>query len=113
MSVPPLLRWLQRQWAQLQFLTGYSIHRPHLESFEQGEIVDEPEADLGENVGGADQDIYSGDLQTFENSGPVFHQFRRKSIIPVDETVLDELSRHRSLEEVLDMQRSSSSNENE
>jgi len=52
--------------------------------------------------GGVDQDMYtSGDLQTFENNGPVFHQFRRKSIIPVDETVLTELSRHRSLDEVL------------
>ncbi|KAF9949964.1 hypothetical protein BGZ72_008281 [Mortierella alpina] len=48
-----------------------------------------------------DQDMYGGDLQTFENSGPVFHQFRRKSIIPVDETVLTELSRHRSLDEVM------------
>ncbi|KAF9434078.1 hypothetical protein BGZ76_008561 [Entomortierella beljakovae] len=80
-----------------------------LESFDQGEIVDEPEED--EN--GTDQDLYSGDLQTFENTGPVFHQFRRKSIIPVDETVLDELSRHRSLEEVLDMQRPAANNENE
>jgi len=59
------------------------------------------------------EDLYSGDLQTFENNGPAFHQFRRKSIIPVDETVLDELSRHRSLEEVLDMHRASSSTENE
>ncbi|KAF9359728.1 Serine/threonine-protein phosphatase 2A 56 kDa regulatory subunit gamma isoform [Mortierella sp. AD094] len=81
-----------------------------LESFDQGEITGEPDDD--EN-GDADQDLYNGDLQTFENSGPVFHQFRRKSIIPVDETVLDELSRHRSLEEVLDMQRSSANNENE
>ncbi|KAG0052846.1 hypothetical protein BGZ83_002054 [Gryganskiella cystojenkinii] len=76
-----------------------------LESYDEDEIIDEPEEDL-ENGGGADQDLYSGDLQTFDN-GPAFHQqFRRKSIIPVDETVLDELSRHRSLEEVLDMKRS-------
>jgi serine/threonine-protein phosphatase 2A regulatory subunit B' len=66
--------------------------------------MDEPEEEILEN--GADQDHYDGDLQTFENNAPVFHQFRRKSIIPVDETVLDELSRHRSLEEVLDMKRS-------
>ncbi|KAF9111910.1 Serine/threonine-protein phosphatase 2A 56 kDa regulatory subunit delta isoform [Mortierella sp. AM989] len=81
-----------------------------LEPYNHDETVDEPEDD---ESGGADQDLYSGDLQTFENTGPVFHQFRRKSIIPVDETVLDELSRHRSLEEVLDMQRTSANNENE
>lgn len=78
--------------------------RVNVESFDDGEIMDEPEEETLEN--GADQDHYGGDLQTFENSAPVFHQFRRKSIIPVDETVLDELSRHRSLEEVLDMKRS-------
>lgn len=76
----------------------------NIESFDDGEVMDEPEEEVLEN--GADQDHYDGDLQTFENNTPVFHQFRRKSIIPVDETVLDELSRHRSLEEVLDMKRS-------
>ncbi|KAK3824800.1 MAG: protein phosphatase 2A regulatory B subunit [Benniella sp.] len=50
---------------------------------------------------GQDQDLYSGELQKFEM--PVVPQFRRKSIIPVDETVLTELSRHRSLDEVLSM----------
>ncbi|KAK5827277.1 phosphatase 2A regulatory B subunit-domain-containing protein [Linnemannia elongata] len=79
---------------------------PPLVAFDQGEeldmTIDKDESELdGSASGGADQDIYSGDLQTFENSGPVFHQFRRKSIIPVDETVLTELSRHRSLDEVL------------
>ncbi|KAI7820955.1 protein phosphatase 2A regulatory B subunit [Gamsiella multidivaricata] len=83
-----------------------------LEPFDQGDAADEADEELLEN-GGAEQDLYSGDLQTFDNSGPVFHQFRRKSIIPVDETVLDELSRHRSLEEVLDMQRTSANAENE
>ncbi|KAF9955618.1 Serine/threonine-protein phosphatase 2A 56 kDa regulatory subunit delta isoform [Modicella reniformis] len=51
---------------------------------------------------GADQDLYSGELQKFENA-PAIPQFRRKSIIPVDETVLTELSRHRSLDEVIHM----------
>ncbi|KAF9993219.1 Serine/threonine-protein phosphatase 2A 56 kDa regulatory subunit delta isoform [Entomortierella chlamydospora] len=81
-----------------------------LESFDQGEITCEPDEDENADTDG---DLYNGDLQTFESSGPVFHQFRRKSIIPVDETVLDELARHRSLEEVLDMQRPSANNENE
>lgn len=89
------------------FLSSCAI----LETFDQSEIVDEPEEDSMEN-GGA-EDHYSGDLQTFENNGPAFPQFRRKSIIPVDETVLDELSRHRSLDEMLDMHRASSNAENE
>src|SRR4029078_11621453 len=64
--------------------------------------IDKDESELdGSASGGSDQDMYSGDLQTFENSGPVFHQFRRKSIIPVDETVVTELSRHPRLDGVL------------
>ena len=82
-------------------------------SFDQDDQVDMAVDETLDGGVGADQDLYSGDLQTFENNGPVFHQFRRKSIIPVDETVLTELSRHRSLEEVLNMQRSSANNENE
>ncbi|KAI1319704.1 hypothetical protein EDD11_003398 [Mortierella claussenii] len=66
-----------------------------------------------DGVAGADQDIYNGELQTFENSGPVVHQFRRKSIIPVDETVLTELSRHRSLDEMLDIGQPSPSHDND
>ncbi|KAG0097378.1 hypothetical protein BGZ93_002875 [Podila epicladia] len=83
-----------------------------LATFDQDDQVDMAVDETLDGGMGADQDLYSGDLQTFENNGPVFHQFRRKSIIPVDETVLTELSRHRSLEEVLNM-RSSASNENE
>lgn len=76
-------------------------------AFDQGEELDmtidkdDNDANGSAAAAGVDQDMYGGDLQTFENSGPVFHQFRRKSIIPVDETVLTELSRHRSLDEVL------------
>ncbi|KAF9084256.1 hypothetical protein BGX29_002651 [Mortierella sp. GBA35] len=73
---------------------------PPLAAFGEGETFDMA-VDKDGNLDGVDQDMYSGDLQTFENNGPVFHQFRRKSIIPVDETVLTELSRHRSLDEVL------------
>ncbi|KAH7034028.1 phosphatase 2A regulatory B subunit-domain-containing protein [Linnemannia elongata] len=101
-----------QNYANLSAQGAVSAPMPHhaepisvpLESFDDGEVMDEPEEEILEN--GADQDHYGGDLQTFENNTPVFHQFRRKSIIPVDETVLDELSRHRSLEEVLDMKRS-------
>lgn len=47
-------------------------------------------------------DVIHPDMQQFD-SGPQqqFQQFRRKSIIPVDETVFNELSRHISLDEVM------------
>ncbi|KAG0325561.1 Serine/threonine-protein phosphatase 2A 56 kDa regulatory subunit gamma isoform [Dissophora globulifera] len=66
---------------------------------------------LDEPMGGAgsvEQDAYSGDgeLQTLGGSGPVVPQFRRKSIIPVDETVITELNRHRSLDETPYMEQS-------
>ncbi|KAG0380989.1 hypothetical protein BGX24_001698 [Mortierella sp. AD032] len=91
---------------------------PPLMAFDQGEeldmAVDKDSNGLDGPVspggtvggGGGDQDMYSGDLQTFANNtnGPGYHQFRRKSIIPVDETVLNELSRHRSLDEVLNIE---------
>ncbi|KAI9480306.1 MAG: phosphatase 2A regulatory B subunit-domain-containing protein [Benjaminiella poitrasii] len=40
-------------------------------------------------------------MQQFDSTNQQFQQFRRKSIIPVDETVYNELSRHISLEEVM------------
>ncbi|KAF9975127.1 hypothetical protein BGZ73_001342 [Actinomortierella ambigua] len=64
-------------------------------------VVDEP---IDPNASEANGDLH-GEMATFGNDRPAAHQFRRKSIIPVDETVLTELSRHRSLEEVLNMQR--------
>ncbi|KAF9902098.1 hypothetical protein EC991_005267 [Linnemannia zychae] len=97
---------------------------PPLMAFDQGEeldmAIDENGNGLngpispGGTVAGGDQDMYSGDLQTFANNtnGPGYHQFRRKSIIPVDETVLNELSRHRSLDEVLNMEPVSPSSAN-
>ncbi|KAF8933071.1 phosphatase 2A regulatory B subunit-domain-containing protein [Dissophora ornata] len=74
-----------------------------LASFDQDDLSDMAVDEAHEGTGGIDQDHFNSELQTFENNGPVIHQFRRKSIIPVDETVLTELSRHRSLEEVLNM----------
>ncbi|CAI2162303.1 8558_t:CDS:10 [Funneliformis geosporum] len=47
------------------------------------------------------QEDEHGELQAFDGRPDGFNLFRRKSIIPVDESVLSELSRHRSLEEVL------------
>ena len=37
----------------------------------------------------------------FEPPANAQPRFRRKSVLPVDETVLNELSRHKSLEELL------------
>ncbi|RUS21281.1 armadillo-type protein, partial [Endogone sp. FLAS-F59071] len=72
-----------------------------------GAVVDEPDNMMDDYEGDTDEMVYDGehedihqDLQQFE-TGPPIPQFRRKSIIPVDETVLTELSRHRSLDEVL------------
>jgi serine/threonine-protein phosphatase 2A regulatory subunit B' len=57
---------------------------------EDGEPVHDDEA----------MDILQKDMEEFDNSGNA-QRFRRKSVLPVDETVLSELSRHRSLEEVI------------
>ncbi|KAG0201609.1 Serine/threonine-protein phosphatase 2A 56 kDa regulatory subunit delta isoform [Mortierella sp. GBA30] len=72
-----------------------------LGELDEGEQMDVTIDGMTDDTVAVDQDMYSGDLQTFENNEPAFHQFRRKSIIPVDETVLIELSRHQSLDEVL------------
>ncbi|KAL2919538.1 serine/threonine-protein phosphatase 2A 56 kDa regulatory subunit delta isoform [Polyrhizophydium stewartii] len=47
-----------------------------------------------------EDDILSKDLQQFEER-PQPQRFRRKSVLPVDETVLSELSRHKSLEDLI------------
>ncbi|KAI8061834.1 phosphatase 2A regulatory B subunit-domain-containing protein [Gilbertella persicaria] len=46
-------------------------------------------------------DVIRPDMQQFSPNQQQFQQFRRKSIIPVDETVFNELSRHVSLDEVM------------
>ncbi|OBZ86659.1 Serine/threonine-protein phosphatase 2A regulatory subunit delta isoform [Choanephora cucurbitarum] len=46
-------------------------------------------------------DVIHPDMQQFNTNQQSFQQFRRKSIIPVDETVFNELSRHVSLDEVM------------
>ncbi|KAL1918281.1 uncharacterized protein VTP21DRAFT_2941 [Calcarisporiella thermophila] len=44
---------------------------------------------------------FQGELQRFDGNPTLEPQIRRKSMIPVDERVANELSRHRSLEEVV------------
>ncbi|KAI9002685.1 phosphatase 2A regulatory B subunit-domain-containing protein [Gaertneriomyces semiglobifer] len=48
---------------------------------------------------GLEEDSLAKEMQQFEDR-PTPQRFRRKSVLPVDETVLSELSRHRSLEEL-------------
>lgn len=67
---------------------------------DEDEDVDE-NGDILEDIAPEHTDELHPDLQQFESSNGQFQQFRRKSIIPVDETVLTELSRHVSLDEVL------------
>jgi serine/threonine-protein phosphatase 2A regulatory subunit B' len=58
--------------------------------------------DFDENIVDEDlQDDGHGEMQSFDGRPAQFSLFRRKSIIPVDESVLTELSRHRSLDDVL------------
>ncbi|XJO77879.1 hypothetical protein BDV3_002403 [Batrachochytrium dendrobatidis] len=47
-----------------------------------------------------ENDNLSKDLQTFQER-PQPQRFRRKSVLPVDESVLSELSRHKSLEDLI------------
>ncbi|KAI9592805.1 protein phosphatase 2A regulatory B subunit [Syncephalis fuscata] len=49
--------------------------------------------------GEEDGDLIAQDLEQFEPTGPPGPIFRRKSVLPVDEQVVIELSRHKSLDE--------------
>ncbi|KAG0193917.1 hypothetical protein DFQ28_002565 [Apophysomyces sp. BC1034] len=62
---------------------------------------EETDADDSDNIADEHTDEIHPDMQQFEPGPQQFQQFRRKSIIPVDETVFNELSRHVSLDEVL------------
>ncbi|KAI8801527.1 phosphatase 2A regulatory B subunit-domain-containing protein [Cladochytrium replicatum] len=48
----------------------------------------------------AEEDMLTNELKQFEDR-PTPQRFRRKSVLPVDETVLSELSRHKSLEDLI------------
>ncbi|KAG9303944.1 hypothetical protein G9A89_005854 [Geosiphon pyriformis] len=54
-----------------------------------------------ERVGEDNIDDQHGEMRPFDGRPEGVNLFRRKSIIPVDESVLSELQRHRSLDEVL------------
>lgn len=48
----------------------------------------------------AEEDTLTRELKQFEER-PQPQRFRRKSVLPVDETVQSELSRHKSLEDLI------------
>jgi serine/threonine-protein phosphatase 2A regulatory subunit B' len=50
-----------------------------------------------------DEDDIHPDIQQFDSQPTQYQVFRRKSIIPVDESVYNELSRHVSLDDVLNL----------
>ncbi|KAJ3289750.1 Serine/threonine-protein phosphatase 2A 56 kDa regulatory subunit delta isoform, partial [Borealophlyctis nickersoniae] len=64
-------------------------------------VTTEPTADDTPTKGDTiEDDSLAKELQQFEER-PTPQRFRRKSVLPVDESVLSELSRHRSLEELV------------
>ncbi|KAI7879031.1 protein phosphatase 2A regulatory B subunit [Lichtheimia hyalospora FSU 10163] len=63
-------------------------------------LDDEPET-MEPDHSAEHTDAIHPDMQQFDTAPVQYQQFRRKSIIPVDETVFNELSRHVSLDEVL------------
>ncbi|CEP15139.1 hypothetical protein [Parasitella parasitica] len=64
------------------------------------DIEDGPDSSVLEQAGEHKDDIHP-DMQQFDVPPTQYQSFRRKSIIPVDESVFNELSRHVSLDEVL------------
>ncbi|GAB5585318.1 serine/threonine-protein phosphatase 2A 56 kDa regulatory subunit delta isoform [Umbelopsis nana] len=89
--------------AQMAIPESHSIFDGNItnasEETEQGISSDEDDVDI--EVAPEHTDEIHPDMQQFNTTNGQFQQFRRKSIIPVDETVLTELSRHVSLDEVL------------
>ncbi|KAF7723028.1 Serine/threonine-protein phosphatase 2A 56 kDa regulatory subunit gamma isoform, partial [Apophysomyces ossiformis] len=86
-------------------LGDYSFPPKHVECEIEDEddamTEEETDADDSDNIAEENTDQIHPDMQQFEPAPQQFQQFRRKSIIPVDETVFNELSRHVSLDEVL------------
>ncbi|CAG8710977.1 5592_t:CDS:2, partial [Ambispora leptoticha] len=59
------------------------------------------EEEIEEQVDEENPDDEHGEMRMFDGRPDGVNLFRRKSIIPVDESVLSELERHRSLDDVL------------
>lgn len=89
-------------------LTGTLLHIFHQEraltyclddlyiELEELDIADSP-------INEYDEDDIHPDIQQFDSQPTQYQGFRRKSIIPVDESVYNELSRHVSLDDVLNL----------
>ncbi|KAJ1549737.1 hypothetical protein HK405_002493 [Cladochytrium tenue] len=80
------------------------ISRPQVApAYSPREPVDQAADDL--NKGDIQEDdMLTKELKQFEDR-PTPQRFRRKSVLPVDETVLSELSRHKSLDDLLSKKR--------
>ncbi|KAL9538609.1 Serine/threonine-protein phosphatase 2A 56 kDa regulatory subunit delta isoform [Mucor bainieri] len=91
-----------------EYNTNSDYHRadsPSDECFaelEELDISDGPDGTVPDHQqAGEHKDDIHPDMQQFDVPPTQYQSFRRKSIIPVDETVFNELSRHVSLDEVL------------
>ncbi|ORX46128.1 protein phosphatase 2A regulatory B subunit [Hesseltinella vesiculosa] len=109
----------EENWRLLKDRTQAMVTEPA--PFEQEEVFSFPpkqeespmEVDDDDDLDQADDDgcqeeqdahesaDHHNDMQQFEPDQQHYQQFRRKSIIPLDEMVYDELTRHVSLEDVL------------
>lgn len=63
-----------------------------------GDEVDDDDDDYEDDQ---EDDLMNSELKQFEDRPAPQGRFRRKSVLPVDEQVLSELSRHKSLEDLI------------
>ncbi|KAJ3020269.1 UNVERIFIED_CONTAM: Serine/threonine-protein phosphatase 2A 56 kDa regulatory subunit delta isoform [Siphonaria sp. JEL0065] len=118
----------EEMWAKLESVAQTNVNKLHIPSLtarvaskqniapqfvsqasaEAANIADEDAAKEADEDGdgGAEEDLAS-DMAHFEEK-PTPQRVRRKSVLPVDENVLSELSRHKSLEDLLSKKKAES-----
>ncbi|KAL7331189.1 serine/threonine-protein phosphatase 2A 56 kDa regulatory subunit delta isoform [Mucor circinelloides] len=92
---------MQERYLQLKKNADCSSLDECFAELEELDISDGPDGIVPEQQTGEHKDDIHPDMQQFDVPPTQYQSFRRKSIIPVDETVFNELSRHVSLDEVL------------
>ncbi|EPB88248.1 hypothetical protein HMPREF1544_04956 [Mucor circinelloides 1006PhL] len=92
---------MQARYLQLKKNANCSSLDECFAELEELDISDGPDGIVPEQQTGEHKDDIHPDMQQFDVPPTQYQSFRRKSIIPVDETVFNELSRHVSLDEVL------------
>jgi serine/threonine-protein phosphatase 2A regulatory subunit B' len=101
----------EEQWIKIEHMAAANAANLLNNSAVEGDISDPKRSDPTKVHGKDDQsksaqevpesvDVLAKEIQQFEER-PTPSRFRRKSVLPVDEQVLTELSRHKSLEDVL------------